>query len=222
MNELELTALQTPLSNLARVLYCLYLRPQLSLGKNAKQHLARINNKDILNLVNNKKTVLTMGRQVSALIQELHNVGLIDAGQQPDFSKSFHNKNISLPLTILPVLEPSLENPEYHSKYTSMRLDWRPVQSIFADLCKLVGVIEHTYSADELGEFIAYWLGRIDSQCTEYQWTQKLVIHLKQRRQRLPLSQQKTAAGHQYVTPSAGIVFDDNVKKLIDEYKDHI
>ena len=213
MNALELESLQTPLSNLARVLYCVYLRPQLS--QDSIQ--VTINNNAVLALINNKKQVLRLGKQVNALLKELHNVGLIDAGNEPDFSKSFHNQQVSLPLSSLPQ---SLEDPQFHSQHRAMRLDWRPAQGIFEDLCHLVGVIEKTYSADELGEFIAYWLGRIDTQCTEYQWTQKLVIHLKQRRQRLPLSQQKTATGHQYVTPSAGIVFDDNVKKLIEEYKD--
>jgi hypothetical protein len=170
-------------------------------------------------LINNKKPVITMGRQISALFKELHSAGLIDLAQDTDFSKSLHNQQVSLPLTALPQ---SLENPQFHSQHKSMRLDWRPVQSIFEDLCQLVGVIEQTYSADELGEFIAYWLGRIDTMGTEYQWTQKLVIHLKQRRQRLPLAEQTAKAGHQYVTPSAGIVFDDNVKQLINQYKDQV
>lgn len=215
MNPLELEALQTPMSNLSRVLYCLYLRPLLTPGSQK----ITINNKDILALINSKKSVITMGRQISALFKELHEVGLVQLEQDSDFSKSLHNKKLNLPLTELPQ---SIENPLYHNQHKSMRLDWRPIESVFNDLCKLIGLIENTYSADELGEFLAYWLGRVDSQHTEYQWTQKLVIHLKQRRQRFPLSQQKSAAGHQYVTPSAGIVFDDNVAKLIDQYKDHI
>lgn len=213
MNALEIETLQTPLSNLARVLYCLYLRPQLVGNKTA----ILVNNQAVLALVNNKKTVINMGRQISTLFKELHKAGLIEVDPSTDFSKSLHNHKIRLPLSTLPQ---SLENPQFHSQHKSMRLDWRPVQPIFEDLCQLVGLIEKTYSADELGEYIAYWLGRIDTQCTEYQWTQKLVIHLKQRRQRLPLSEQKTKAGHQYVTPSAGIVFDDNVKQLINQYKD--
>lgn len=215
MNELELETLQTPLSNLARVLYCLYLRPQLS----SKTKEVEVNNKAILALINNKKPVITMGRQISALFKELHNAGLIEVSEPTDFSKSLHKLVLTLPLTELPQ---SLENPQFHSQHKSMKLDWRPVHTIFEDLCQLVGVIEKTYSADELGEFIAYWLGRIDTQCTEYQWTQKLVIHLKQRRLRIPLAAQQSKAGHQYVTPSAGIVFDDNVKKLINQYKDQI
>jgi hypothetical protein len=215
VNELELETLQTPLSNLARVLYCLYLRPQITNTNNK----VRVNNKAILALINNKRPVITMGRQISALFKELHSVGLIEVGENTDFTKSLHNSPVILPLTALPQ---SLENPQFHSQHKSMKLDWRPVQSIFEDLCQLVGLIDKIYTADELGEFIAYWLGRIDSQNTEYQWTQKLVIHLKQRRQRLPLQEQKSKAGHQYVTPSAGIVFDDNVKQLINQYKDKI
>jgi hypothetical protein len=215
VNELEIETLQTPLSNLARVLYCLYLRPKMSSSTNK----VIINNKAILSLINNKKTVITKGRQISALFDELHRSGLIETDDNTDFSKSLHNRGVILPLTALPQ---SLEDPQFHSQHKSMKLDWRPVLGIFEDLCQLVGLIEKIYSADELGEFIAYWLGRIDTQCTEYQWTQKLVIHLKQRRQRLPLSEQKTKSGHQYVTPSAGIIFDDNVKKLVNQYKDQI
>ena len=215
MNQLELETLNTPLSNLARVVYCIYLRPQLSSGSQK----VTVNNKGIIDLVNNKKEVITLGRQVSAIIKELHKVGLVQVPEGTDFTKSLHNQILTLPLTELPQ---SIENPQFHSQHKPMRLDWRPIDSVFNDLCQLIGLIETEYSADELGEFIAYWLGRVDSQCTEYQWTQKLVIHLKQRRQRNPLAEQKTAAGHQYVTPSAGIVFDDNVKKLIEQYKDQI
>lgn len=215
MTELELEALNTPLSNLARVVYCVYLRPQPTQGSQK----VTVNNKAIIALLNNKKEVISLGRHVSALINELYKVGLVKVSDEIDFTKSLHNLELTLPLTQLPQ---SIENPLFHNQHKSMRLDWRPIDILFSDLCKLVGLIETTYSADELGEFIAYWLGRVDSQCTEYQWTQKLVIHLKQRRQRKPLSEQKTAAGHQYVTPSAGIIFDDNVKKLIEQYKDQI
>jgi len=215
LNPLELETLQTPLSNLARVVYCLYLRPQITRGSQK----VTINNKQILALLNNKKEVIRLGRQVSAIIKELENAGLVQLDDDADFTKSLNQHKLSLPLTKLPQ---SLDAPQFHSQHKAMRVDWRPTEQVFKDLCSLVGLIETTYSADELGEFIAYWLGRIDSQHTEYQWTQKLVIHLKQRRQRFPLAEQKTAKGHQYVTPSAGIVFDDNVAKLVEQYKDHI
>lgn len=215
MNPIELETLQTPLSNLARVVYCLYLRPQISQGSQK----VTINNKHILSLLNNKKEVVSLGRQISAIFKELENLGLVHFEETIDFSKSVNQKELSLPLSALPQ---SLDNPQFHSEHKAMRVDWRPTEQVFTALCKLIGLIETTYSADELGEFIAYWLGRIDSQHTEYQWTQRLVIHLKQRRQRFPLAEQKTAKGHQYVTPSAGIVFDDNVAKLIEQYKDHI
>ncbi|MGB3726910.1 MAG: DnaT-like ssDNA-binding domain-containing protein [Glaciecola sp.] len=213
MNPLELEALQTPISNLARVVYCVYLRPKLSRGS---QQVV-LNNKDMLSLLNSKTQTITKGREINALLKELNEVGLIALSDNANIDHSMHNKTVNLPLSELPQ---SMENPQYHSQHKAMQLTWRPVESIFIDLCKLIGLLEHTYSADELGEFIAYWLGRVDSQHTEYQWTQKLVVHLKQRRQRLPLAEQKTATGHQYVTPSAGIVFDDNVAKLINQYKD--
>lgn len=215
MNELEIEALQSPISNLAKVLYCVYLRPQASVSK----PYATVNNKDIVKLLNSHKQEINKGREVNRLFEELNTSGLIETPSNCDLSKSLHKQKIQLPLIALPK---SLEDPALHAQHKAMHLRWRPAQSIFEDLCALVGVIEATYSADELGEFIAYWLGRVDTHCTEYTWTQKLVIHLKQRRQRLPLAQQKTATGHQYVEPSAGIVFDENVKNLIDKYKDEI
>jgi DNA replication protein DnaT len=215
LNPLELETLQTPISNLARVVYCVYLRPSLKAGSQK----VTVNNKAIMTLLNNKKEVITLGRQITAIFQELHKAGLIEVPVNLDPSQSLHKKEVALPLSQLPQ---SLNDPSFHSQHKAMQVSWRPTESVFNDLCKLVGLLEAFYSADELGEFIAYWIGRIDSQHTEYQWTQKLVIHLKQRRQRLPLAEQKSKAGHQYVTPSAGIVFDDNVKQLINQYKDQI
>lgn len=215
MTDIELEALESKLSNLARVLYCLYLRPQIKLGQSS----AKVNNKSILNLLNKHETVIERGRQINQLFEQLMQIGLIESSDTIDFTKSLNKHTFTLPLMALPQ---SLEDPTLHGNYSSMHLRWRPLVNVFEDLCSLIGLIEKTYSAEELGEFIAYWLGRTETQCSEYTWTQKLVIHLKQRRQRLPLSQQKTAAGHQYVTPAAGIAFDENVKHLIDQYRDEI
>ncbi len=215
MNHLELTALQTPISHMARTLYCLYLRPQVAQGK----HTATINNKSILELINNKDTCITKGREINALFSELLDVGLVEIDKEKLMEASLHKKTIHLPLVHLPQ---TLEDPNLHSNFQNMHLNWRPHESVFNDLCQLVGLIDKIYNADELGEFIAYWIGRIDTQCTEYQWTQKLVIHLKQRRLTKPFSGQQTRTGHQYVTPKSGIEFDDNVKRLVEQYKEQI
>ena len=97
---------------------------------------------------------------------------------------------------------------------------WRPDEALFKQICQLVGVIESYFDADELGEFIAYWLGRPEVQNTPYQWTQKFVLHLKQRRMRKPLQADKSKVGHQWVAPTASIEFDDNVKQLIKKYSE--
>lgn len=215
MNQLELAALQTSISHLARTLYCLFLRPQVSQNDNT----AIINNKSILALLNNKETCVTKGREINNLFSELLNVGLVEFENEHLISASLHKKKVRLPLVHLPQ---TLEDPSLHSSFQSMHLNWRPHESVFNDLCQLVGLIDKIYNADELGEFIAYWIGRIDTQCTEYQWTQKLVIYLKQRRLTKPFSSQQTRAGHQYVTPKSGIEFDDNVKRLVEQYKEQI
>jgi DNA replication protein DnaT len=99
-----------------------------------------------------------------------------------------------------------------------MNVSWRPDADLFEQLCQLVGVIDKGYSADELGEYIAYWLGYPEKQFTDYQWTQKFVLNIKQRRQRLPVNKEQTKVGHQWITPQAGIEIDDNVKQLVEKY----
>jgi hypothetical protein len=216
VNELELTALKQALSNEARVLYCLYLRPHL----NPKSHTVTINNKSIMSLLNAQQNTITLGREISALFKELYHAGLIDIDGEHSFQKSLNKQTVRLCLSSVNV---DLEEASLHQQHHKMSVSWRPQEVLFNQVCQLVGVIELDYNADEMGEFIAYWLGRPEIQQSQYQWIQKFVLHLKQRRIRQPSTLSHAAqskVGHQWVTPRAGIEFDDNVKKLISKYSE--
>ncbi|WP_371195331.1 DnaT-like ssDNA-binding domain-containing protein [Glaciecola sp. SC05] len=213
MNSLEINALSQPLSNEARVLYCLYLRPLADASNTG----ININNKLILALLNGHQPRIQLGREISALFEELHQVGLINIVGDYSFNRSLNNHAVLLPLSNINV---DLEDVDLHQQHQKMSLNWRPNLSLFTQVCQLVGVIEAYFDADELGEFIAYWLGRPEVLQTPYQWTQKFVLHLKQRRIRTPAQGAKSKVGHQWVEPKAGIEFDDNVKKLVQKYSE--
>ena len=98
-----------------------------------------------------------------------------------------------------------------------MHLDWLPDQKLISDLAKLVGIIDYEYTSNELGDFIAYWLGRPELQFSEYQWTQKFVFNLKKMRLALGFKNVQKV-GQQIVQTKAGIVADENAKNLVAKY----
>jgi hypothetical protein len=215
VNELELTALKQDLSNEARVLYCLYLRPQ-----HQQTTPIIINNKAIIALLNTQNTKLSLGRQISALCKELYRAGLIDIEGEYSFDRSLNGATVRLTLC---ALSTALDDDKLHQQHHKISITWRPVSALFQQVCQLVGLIETDYNADELGEFIAYWLGRPEIQQSQYQWTQKFVLHLKQRRIRYPIAKDdvaQTKQGHQWATAKAGIEFDENVRQLISKYSE--
>jgi hypothetical protein len=212
MNSLELDALQLSMSNHARALYSVYL---VSKSKSMKGNVT-VSYKDIMDFLNGKEEVVTLGRQVNSLLKELDSVGLIRINHEQSYKRSLNNQVIHLPLSISKDLFDI--STDKHQRFIKMNINWRPDADLFEQLCQLVGVIDKGYSADELGEYIAYWLGYPEKQFTDYQWTQKFVLNIKQRRQRLPVNKEQTKVGHQWITPQAGIEIDDNVKQLIEKY----
>jgi hypothetical protein len=212
MNSLELDALQLSMSNHARALYSVYL---ISKSGSMKGNVT-ISYKDIMHFLNGKEEVVTLGRQVNSLFKELDSVGLISINHDQSYKRSLNNQVIHLPLSISQDLFDI--STDKHQSFVKMNVSWRPDADLFEQLCQLVGVIDKGYSADELGEYIAYWLGYPEKQFTYYQWTQKFVLNIKQRRQRLPVNKEQSKVGHQWITPQAGIEIDDNVKQLVEKY----
>jgi hypothetical protein len=80
-----------------------------------------------------------------------------------------------------------------------MHLQWRPDEELPA-LARLCGVLDASYHEEELGEFIAYWLGRPEVFDSQHQWMLKFIRTLKTRRyvRRQPMVEQ----GYQQVTPA--------------------
>ncbi|MFC3122038.1 DnaT-like ssDNA-binding domain-containing protein [Agaribacter flavus] len=211
MNIVEIEALKQAISNEARVLYTLYLRPMWTLNSQK----ITIKNKAIIQLLNAKTPRLSLGREITDLFVELSKVGLVKFEEDIDLNNSLNNQTVSLPLLQIPA---HIDAKTLHQQHQAMSLQWRPSPDHFEMLCKLLGVITSEYSADELGEFIAYWLGRPEINQTPYQWTQKFVLQLKQRRLQKPAAQGQTKAGHQWMNPKSGLTFDQNVENLVKQY----
>lgn len=210
MNPSEYDALNQAISNDARVLYVLGLRPNADTTSGLTQ---AINYKALLALLNGKSEQYTLGRQINGLIKELVNVGLVGLRDDQPLNRSFNGRQLVLPFLVT-------EQDDYaslHLEWSAMTLDWQPTLSLFEDLSKLVGIIDKEYSTHELGEFVAYWMGRPQSQFSQFQWTQKFVFQIKQRRLASGISK-KQKVGSQLVTPKAGVEADENARKLVEKY----
>jgi len=210
LNKAEQTALVQPLSNDARILYVLGIKPTANESTGATTPL---NYKSLLSILNAKEEKFTLGRQVNSLIKELLSVGLVTFQNEVELNHSFNGKTLILPLTTMKVDEYS----KLHLTWHRMHFDWLPNQKLISDLTKLVGIIDYEYTTSELGDFIAYWLGRPESQFSEYQWTQKFVFNLKKMRLAHGFKNVQKV-GQQIVQTKAGIVADENAKNLVAKY----
>lgn len=209
-NKAEQTALQQPLSNDARILYMLGIKPT---ANDSSGITAPLKYKTLLSLLNAKEEKFTLGRQVNSLIKELLNVGLVNFQSEVELNHSFNGKKLILPLTTMKVDEYS----KLHLNWHTMHIDWLPNQKLVGDLAKLLGIIDYDYNSSELGDFIAYWLGRPESQFSEFQWTQKFVFNLKKMRLAHGFKNIERI-GQQIVQTKAGIIADDNAKNLVAKY----
>ncbi|WJG09451.1 DnaT-like ssDNA-binding domain-containing protein [Aliiglaciecola sp. LCG003] len=210
MNSTEHAALTQPLSNEARVLYFLGLRP---IADQQTGITAPLNYKQLIELLNGGDKQFTLGRQINSLIKELVACQLVELDPQSSLDKSFNGQPLHLPL----LNNKQDDYPTLHLQWTPMKMGWQPHQSLFDDLAALVGIIDREYSQTELGEFIAYWMGRPEMQFSQFQWTQKFVFQLKQRRVASG-SKNVQKVGTQWVAPKAGVEADDNAKQLVAKY----
>jgi DNA replication protein DnaT len=200
INQAEQSALQQALSNDARVLYLLGIKTTAD----SKTGLTLpLNYKNLIKLLNAKEEKFTLGRQINSLIKELLNIGLVTFEHEVELNHSFNGKTLVLPLM--------------HLEWQSMHMAWQPDTDLLSDLAKLIGIIDQEYSIQELGEFISYWLSRPESHFTQFQWTQKFVFNLKHKRLAHGVKNVHKV-GQQIVSVKAGIVADDNAKKLVEKY----
>jgi hypothetical protein len=210
LNKAEQTALIQPLSNDARILYILGIK---STADESSGVTSPLNYKSLLCILNAKEEKFTLGRQVNSLIKELLSVGLVNFQNEVELNHSFNGKTLVLPLTTMKVDEYSRLHLNWHTMY----LEWQPNQKLISDLAKLVGIIDYEFTTNELGDFIAYWLGRPESQFSEYQWSQKFVFNLKKMRLAHGFKNVQKV-GQQIVQTKAGILADENAKNLVAKY----
>jgi DNA replication protein DnaT len=210
LNKAEQAALLQPLSNDARILYILGIKPTVNESSGTTSPL---NYKLLLSILNAKEEKFTLGRQVNSLVKELISIGLVNFQDEVELNHSFNSKILILPLTTMKVDEYS----KLHLNWHTMHPNWLPNQKLISDLAKLVGIIDYEYTTNELGDFIAYWLGRPESQFSEYQWTQKFVFNLKKMRLAHGFKNVQKV-GQQIVQTKAGILADENAKNLVAKY----
>lgn len=210
MNVSEKEALLQSISNDARVLYLLGLRPG---SDGSTGRTSALNYKQLIDLLNGDSQTYTLGRQINKLIKELHQSGLVAIDEDTDLNKSFNGKEVTLPL----VAVKQDDYPALHLHYSGIHKDWQPHPQLFDDLASLVGIIDKAFSQTELGEFIAYWMGRPQMQFSQFQWTQKFVFQMKQRRLASGVKPVQKV-GNQWVSPKASVEADDNAKKLVEKY----
>jgi DNA replication protein DnaT len=210
INQAEQSALQQALSNDARVLYLLGIKTTAD----SKTGLTLpLNYKNLIKLLNAKEERFTLGRQINSLIKELLNIGLVTFEHEVELNHSFNGKTLVLPLMLMKKDDYS----KLHLEWQSMHMAWQPDTDLLSDLAKLMGIIDQEYSIQELGEFISYWLSRPESHFTQFQWTQKFVFNLKHKRLAHGVKNVHKV-GQQIVSVKAGIVADDNAKKLVEKY----
>ncbi|MGN5190077.1 DnaT-like ssDNA-binding domain-containing protein [Aeromonas veronii] len=193
MTPAEYSALAHPrLSHPARSLYTLQLRRLV-----LENQLARLNYPELgraLAVVDPSDpcgfSFQVNARQLTELFDELMEAGLLQVEAQPE-SEHYHQCPFQLPLLTQKLRSPLPERP------FQMHLQWRPDEELPA-LARLCGVIDASYSEEDLGEFIAYWLGRPEVFDSQHQWMLKFIRALKTRRytRRKPMEVQ----GYQQVT----------------------
>ena len=210
MNTAELAALQQPISNDARTLYCIGLRPAADASSGMSD---KINYKNLLALLNGTEEKYNLGRQINGLIRELVEVGLISLSEETPINRSFNGKQVAMPLL---KLAPD-DYAALHMSWHNMSGNWQPDTALFEDLASMVGIVDKAFTADELGEFIAYWMGRPEMQFSPFQWTQKFVFHIRKKRLAAGINVAKKV-GNQWVKPKAGLQVDDNARKLVEKY----
>ncbi|WP_375055339.1 DnaT-like ssDNA-binding domain-containing protein [Zobellella sp. DQSA1] len=183
MTPAEYQALTSPrLSHPARSLYQFYLR-----------HSARGDHTQALDYPSLGKALAVQGEgefryrvtpvELTALVDELLEAGLLSPQAKPN-PQHYHGAVFLLPLKRLQGLAP------LPSRQFAMHPEWRPDDQ-FDGLARLCGLLDSHFDDTELGEFIAYWLGRPEVFENQHQWMLKFVRKLKNQRsvRRVPAPQ---------------------------------
>lgn len=210
MNATELSLLNQSISNDAKLLYCIGIRP---LANANTGRTSPLNYRNLITKLNGQKNTYTLGRQINQLIDELLAIGLVDFFDgKAEKTESYNNRVLCLPSMV----NTNATMATLHNTRQVMTIDWLPDDDLVSTLAKMMGLINSQYDDDLIGEFRAYWLGRPDNQFTLYQWTQKFVFQLKNKRTMKVNNQQ--IVGTQQVSKAPGISVNNNAKALVEKY----
>ena len=212
----EYHALCSGLSNDARVLYCLGVRPTANLATTTSDPL---NYKFLLALLNadqQEDKPFTRGRQINSLLRQLEQAGLIALPQHLNFDQTLNGQTVLLPLCN----EAQDDFAHLHRQHQPMKPSWQPDKALFEQMASLLGLIDKSFDSDDVGEFIAYWLGRPSAVFSHFQWTQKFAYAMRYKRLAAG-GTPKSRVGNQQVPVAAGIEADDNARKLVEKYHAH-
>lgn len=208
MQKAEQDVLTRSLSNHARVLYLLILRPGSHKVTGISQPL---NFKHIKETLNSGGADIVLGREINELLIELMSVDLISPLQDFNNNESLNGMQFRLNKMI------DNSNHNLHQNKCKMSINWQPNQSVFTEITQLVGLLQQDFSKEELGDFISYWVGKPDQQFSQWQWTQKFVLHLRRSRQ-IKGFNSTTVVGYQQIEKQPEVILDENTRKLIDKY----
>ncbi len=207
MNQAELNALNTAIHNDAKLLYCIGIRALAD-----EHHHCTLDYKKLIGLLNGKEHNYQRGRQINQLIDQLITVGLLAFNQADvDKQRTYNGKQLTLLLR-----DSGDEYTDLHSTWQTMQPQWTPNKALVESLSQLTGLINTLYTKQDVGEFVAYWLGRPEKQFSLFQWTQKFVFHLKT--QRTVSTTNRHIIGTQAVNKTTGISISSNTKKLVEKY----
>ena len=212
LTDAEYAALLEVDSNAARILYVLGLRPNAHAVTGATQP---IHYPSLCKIINTKDETFTQGRQINRLLKQLLKQGLIKLGTDQDIEYSLRDQRLVLPMMIV-ANEPYTE---LHTKRFGMHMQWLPDERLFSELAQIVGLLDKNYTQEDVGDFISYWMGRVDKQFSQFQWTQKFVLLRKTKMSQQPQATTQTV-GYQTVTQNGKIQVDDKTKAFIERYKD--
>ncbi|MGO2089829.1 MAG: DnaT-like ssDNA-binding domain-containing protein [Oceanisphaera sp.] len=174
MTPAEYQALTSPkLSHPARSLYQFYLRHQAR-GEHTQALDYPVLGKALAVQGEGEYRYRVTPATLTDLVDELLAVGLLSLVENPH-PQHYHGAVFSLPLKRLQGLA------ALPSRQFAMHPDWRPDDQ-FAGLARLCGLLDSHIDDTELGEFIAYWLGRPEVFENQHQWMLKLVRKLKNQR----------------------------------------
>ncbi|OYD26067.1 DnaT-like ssDNA-binding domain-containing protein [Oceanimonas baumannii] len=161
------------LSHPARSLYLLYLR-----------HQARADLTQPLDYPELGRALAVQGEgeyryrvtpaALTALLEELQRAGLLTLMERPH-PQHYHGARFRLTLKNLQGLTP------LPARQFAMYPEWRPDEQLDG-LARLCGLLDSRFDETELGEFIAYWLGRPEVFENQHQWMLRFVRQLKNRR----------------------------------------